>query len=342
MILSPSAYRYNLLPADLRGNAGKMRAAVQSWDMTRRELLAAGAVCASSLWGKTHIDRSRISAITDEIGLTTEESIAFAHRYGLQNVELRNPPHNEPNGRKEYFQLSEPEIKADAVRFKTEGLKVSFLNTSLLKFAWPGTEPVRRRPEDAAAREKRLAAEQARWDRRMEDLQKAIRCAQIMGCDKVRIFTGARLQEPETLYERVAEVVGEMGAVAEKEKVHLLVENEGSQNVATAAELNKLFKLIPNKYIGLNWDPHNAYGREPAYPEGYDAVPKERMLNIQIKAKGVMPESPEKEDWKTIMQALDRDGYKYRIGLETHIFDGTLIAAAHRSMDEIMRIVREV
>jgi L-ribulose-5-phosphate 3-epimerase len=309
--------------------------------MTRRELLAAGAVCASGLWAKGRIDRSRISAITDEIGLTTDESIAFAHQYGMQNVELRNPPKNEPNGKKEYFMLTEAEIKADAARFKSEGLQVSFINTSLLKFAWPDTEPVRRRPEEPEAREKRIAGEKARWARRMEDLQLAIRCAQMMGCDKVRVFTGSRLQEPESLFPRIAEVVGEMGAVAQKEKVHLLIENEGSQNVATAAELAKIMKQIPNKFVGLNWDPHNAYGREAAYPEGYSALPKDRILNIQIKGKGVMPESPEKEDWKTILEALDRDGYKFKIGLETHLFDGTLIVAAHKSMEEIMRIVRE-
>ena len=41
-------------------------------------------------------------------------------------------------------------------------------------------------------------------------------------------------------------------------------------------------------------------------------------------------------------QALDKDGYKGKIGLETHLFDGTLIAAAHTSMEEIMRIVSEL
>jgi sugar phosphate isomerase/epimerase len=312
--------------------------------MTRRELLAAGAagaLSATALFAKAKIDRTRISAITDEIGMTTDESIAFAHQYGMKNIELRNPPKNEPNGRKEYFTLSEPEIKADAVRFKNEGLEVSFLNTGLLKFTWPDTESVRRRPEEPDAREKRIAAEKARWDRRMDDLQKAIRCAHIMGCDKVRIFTGSRIQEPETLFPRIAEVIGAMGEVAQKEKVHLLIENEGSQNVATSVELEKIMKLIPNRYIGLNWDPHNAYGKETSYPDGYNALPKDRILNIQIKGKGVMPESPEKEDWKAIIQSLDRDGYKYKIGLETHLFDGTLIAAAHKSMEEIMRIVRE-
>ncbi len=299
-------------------------------------------MCATPLWGKTRIDKTTISAITDEIGLTTDESIAFAHQYGMKFLELRNPPKNEPNAKKEYFQLTEPEIKVDAMRFTQEGLKISFINTGLLKFTWPDTEPARKRTEEPAAREKRLAAEKARWDNRADDLRKAIRCAQIMGCDKVRVFTGTRTENPASLFPRIAEAIGAMGEVAQKEKIHLLIENEGSQNVATSAELGEVFKLIPNKYIGFNWDPHNAYGRENSFPEGYAALPKDRMLNIQVKGKGVMPSSPEKEDWKAIMQALSRDNYKYKIGLETHLFDGTLIAAAHTSMEEIMRIVSEV
>jgi sugar phosphate isomerase/epimerase len=307
--------------------------------MTRRELLAAaGAACAVPLWAKSHFDKSRISAITDEIGKTTDDSIAFAHKYGLTNVEIRNVP-----GGKEYYTLPEAQIKADALRFKNEGLKVSFVNTGLLKFTWPGTEAARRRTETPEARDKRLANEKARWDRRMDDLRAAIRCAQIMGCDKVRVFTGTRTANPSEVFPRIAETIGsEMAAVAEKEKVYLLIENEGSQNVATAAELNDSLKLIPSKWVGCNWDPHNAYGKEKAFPEGYEALPKKRVMNIQIKGKGVMPASPEKEDWKTIFEALEKDGYKYKVGLETHIFDGTLIAAAHTSMEEIMRIVGEL
>ena len=48
--------------------------------MTRRELLAAAAACTFPLGARNRIDKSRISAITDEIGLTTDESIAFAHQ----------------------------------------------------------------------------------------------------------------------------------------------------------------------------------------------------------------------------------------------------------------------
>jgi len=265
------------------------------------------------------------------------EAIAFAHFYGMQNVEIRNPP-----GKKEYFTLPEAEIKADADLFAKEGLKVSFVNTSLLKFTWPGTEPVRRRTETPEARDKRLAAEKLRWDLRMEDFQKVIRCAHIMGCDKVRIFTGSRVADPTTVYQTIADTLGEMSKLAEKEKVYLLLENEGSQNIATAAELADVMKLIPSPWVGYNWDPHNAYGKEKAYPEGYSLLPKTRMLNLQIKGKGVMPASPEKEDWRAIFAALNNDGYAGKVGLETHLFDGTLITAAHKSMDEIMQIAGEV
>ena len=304
--------------------------------MTRRELLAAAAAAAGApaLQAKGW-DKSRISAITDEIGVTTDDAVAFAHKYGLTNIEIRN----RMESKREYFQCAEAEIKADALRFKKEGIKVSFVNTGLLKFTWPGTEPARRRQETPEAREKRLANEKARWDRRMDDLRKAINCAHIMGCDKVRVFTGTRIEQPQTIFPRIAETIGsEFAALAEKEKIYLLIENEGGQNIATSQEIVDILKLINSKWVGFNWDPHNAHGREQ-YMEGYALLPKKRMLNVQVKGKGVMPNSPEKQDWRAIMQALDKDGYKGKIGLETHIFDGTLIAAAHTSMEEIMRIV---
>ncbi len=306
--------------------------------MTRREWVAAGLALAGTAFGKSRIDKSRLSAITDEIGKTPDDAIAFAHQYGLQFVEIRNPA----GSRQEYFTLPEAQIKADALRFAREGLKVSFVNTSLMKFTWPGMEAARRRQETPEARDKRLAAEQVRWDNRMQDLQKALTCAQIMGCDKVRIFTGSRVEDPQTVFPRVVDTIGEMARQADKQKIHLLVENEASQNVATSAELAGVVNAIPDKWVGLNWDPDNAFGKEVAYPDGYSLLPKKRILNVQIKGHNIMPKAAGLLDWKTIFVALDKDGYAGKFGLETHIFDGTLIEAAHVSMGEMVRIVGEL
>jgi sugar phosphate isomerase/epimerase len=308
--------------------------------MTRREVLAAAGIgAAAPLWARKRIDRSRISAITDEIGKTADDAIAFAKEYGLQWVELRGVP----GEKKSYSSLPEPEVKAAAASFARNGLKVSFLNTGLLKFTWPGTEPVRRRQETPEGKAKRQATEKALFDRRLDDLKTAIRNAHILGVDKVRVFTGMRVAEPRSMFPRIAEVIGEMAHVAGKEKIYLGIENEGSCNVASSQELADILKMMPSKWVGFNWDPQNTLGtKEKPFPDGYNVLPKKRMLNVQIKGKGVMPASDQKLDWKAIMQGLQTDGYPGKIGLETHIFDGTLIEAAHVSMKEILRIVGEL
>ncbi len=306
-------------------------------NVTRRELIA-GALLAPALVGKARIDKSRISAISDEVGLTAADSIAFAKEYGLQWLEVRNVPEL----KREYAFQPEPVLRAAAASFKANGLRVSFMNTSLLKFGWPGTEPVRRRPETDDARAARLANESARFDKRMESLREALNAAKILGVDKVRVFTGSRVAEPRNVFPRVAEVINQMADVAAKEKIYLLIENEASQNVGTSEELAAIMEMLPSKWIGINWDPQNSLPlKEVPYPDGYNALPKKRILNVQIKGKGVM-DNPERLDWKSILQAMQRDGYPYRIGLETHIFDGTLIQASHTSMREILRIVGEL
>ena len=188
--------------------------------MTRREILAAGAACATTLWARSHWDRARIGAITDEIGATPDEAVALAHDDGLQFVEIRN----QPGTNKEYAALREADSKADGARLANEGIKVSCVLTGLLRFAWPGSQPASAGAEEPDRREKRLAAEQARWDGRLDDLRKALRCARIVGADKVRIFAGTRAADPAAMLQRTADTIGEMAIEAEKEKICLLLE----------------------------------------------------------------------------------------------------------------------
>ena len=304
--------------------------------MTRRQLLA-GTLGAATLSAKTKIDRSRISAISDEVAKTPQQAIEFAKEYGLQNLELRNVP-----GGKEYSFLPEPEAKLAAAEFARNGIKISFMNSSLLKFLWPGTEAARRRQETEEARAKRLQLESEKFAHRMDDLKTAIRNCHILGVDLLRVFTGTRTAEPEKLHPRIVEVLGEMELVAAKEKIHLLIENEGSCNIATSAELATLLKQLPSKWIGANWDSLNGWAlKEVPFPDGYEALPKKRILNVQIKGKQLL-DYPEKLDWKPVFQTLEKDGYKGKIGLETHIFGDGQVAASHASMREILRIVGEL
>jgi len=301
--------------------------------MTRREILL-GSLTAASLSGKSKIDRSRISAITDEIARTPQDAIDFAHQYRLQFVELRNVP-----GGKEYAFLPEPEVKLAATQFARSGLRVSFLNSSLLKYHWPGAEPPLRSSETPEVRATRMKTGAERFGRHMEELRTAIANCHILGVDLLRVFTGTRVAEPEKLLPRIVDVLGEMTLVAEKEKIHLLIENEYSCNIGTSAELANVLKQLPSKWIGANWDSMNALelGEKP-FPDGYDVLPKNRIGNVQIKGKQLL-DYPQKLDWKPIFQRLEKDGYQGKIGLETHIPGPGLIDASHASMREILRVV---
>jgi sugar phosphate isomerase/epimerase len=283
------------------------------------------------------VDRSRISVLTDEIARSPQGAIEFLKQYGLHLAELREVP----GGGGTYDErLSETQLRAAAKEFTDAGIRVSFLDAGSMKYFLPGTEDPRRRQESDAARTKRIAAQGAEFDRRMEHIRKAINAAKILGTDKVRIFAFGRVAEPLQLMPRIAEVLQPMVDLAAADKIQLLVENEASCNVATAAELAALMKLMPSKWIGINWDITNGMGlKEVPFPDGYNLLPKDRIGNVHIKGRSVL-DYPERQDWRTIFEVMSKDGYTGNFGLETHIFGEGQIQASHDSMKEILRILQ--
>ncbi|MFN7919167.1 MAG: sugar phosphate isomerase/epimerase family protein [Bryobacteraceae bacterium] len=282
-----------------------------------------GAALGAPAWASNKIGRSRISAITDEIARTPAAAIEFARQYGLQWLELRSVP----GARKEYFMLPEAELKQAAKEFHDGGVKISFLNTSMLKYWLPGTEP-----ENPKAKQ-----DPTRFGKRKEELDKAIQAAHILGTTKVRIFTFWRTKTD--ISDRVAELINDLTETAAREKVQLLIENEPACSVGNNSELTALLKKIPSKWVGINWDPLNAqHTKEIAFPDGYEMLPAKRIWNVQIKGKSVL-EGPEKMDWAAIFRRLEKDGYKGQIGLETHIFGEIQVQKSHESIKEILRIV---
>jgi sugar phosphate isomerase/epimerase len=294
-------------------------------NLTRRQLMAAGLAAAVPAWAGKRIDRSRVSAITDEIARTPAGAIEFARQYGLQWLELRAVP----GARKEYFLLPEEELKQAAREFQDAGIHISFLNTSMLKYALPGT----------ASADPKRRWDYSRFEKRQQELDQAIRTAQILGVNKVRVFTFFRAVDRQQQIPRIAGILNQMAEVAGRNKIHLLIENEGACNVATAAELAELLRLVPSKWVGINWDPLNAANKkEIAFPDGYDLLPSKRIGNVQIKGKSILP-GPELMDWAAIFRRLEKDGYKGQVGLETHIFGEIQIQKSHESIKEILRLV---
>jgi L-ribulose-5-phosphate 3-epimerase len=311
--------------------------------MTRREWiasLAAAAPLATSAFSKTgpassgKVGLSRLSAISDEIATAPEGALAFARTYQMQWLELRNVPGQNT----EYARLDEPQLKQASKEFKENGIRISFLNTGMLKFGLPGSEVKTSRPDTAEQKATRAAREQARFDERMKYLDNSIRAAHILELKDVRVFAFSRTTEPEKHYQRIAEVIGEMAVVAEREGIRLLLENETSCNAATCEESAALMKLIPSKVFGLNWDVLNGVDmKEPAFPHGYSLLPKHRIWNVQAKGKSLLEEG-KTQDWQGIIRALAKDGYTGCIGLENHMFGRAHITNAHYAMRELIRV----
>lgn len=302
--------------------------------LDRRTFLAA-ALAPAAAPAQPRITLDRISLLTDEIARSPEDAIAFCKQYGVRWVELRAVP----GGGGTYAQLDEPVLLKTARELKEADLRVSFLNTPMLKFPLPGTEPARRRNETPEQKKQREAREQARFERRHEELAKALRAAEIFEVPLVRVFTFTRVEDPAALLPRVAEILAPMAAEARRRGMKLLVENEGSCNVATSAELRRICELVPDAGLGINWDPVNALGfQEQPWPDGYRQLPLERLGNVQMKARGLVV-GPVMMPWREIFGALAKNGYPGRIGLETHVFDGTLIEKAHLCMTEILKLV---
>ncbi len=294
--------------------------------MTRREWIGTTLAAAAPAAADDHrIGRSSLSAITDEIARSPAGAIDFARQYGLRWLELRNVP----GARGEFFRLPEDELKTAARELEAARIGISFLNTSMLKYMLPGTEPVNPRARGGSSR----------FDQRLVELRQAIEAARILGASKIRIFAFSRVAEPEKLLDRLAGLIAEMCRIAEKEDMRLLIENEGSTNIASCAETAALLKRVSSPALGVNWDPLNATRMEEIpFPDGYEKLPKDRIGNVPIKGRTVLP-GPERLDWAAVFRRLAADGYRGQIGLETHIFGEGQIQASHDSMREILRIV---
>ncbi len=302
--------------------------------MNRRELMVA--LAAAGLAQAQGLDWSRFAVLTDEVAGGEAEAIAFAKQYGLKWVELRDTPRAQDRSRKSetYFRMEPARLKKVKEDLHAAGLKISFLNTGLLKFGLPGTELKLNRPETPEARANREARQQALFDARFADLDLAIRAAHALEVNQLRVFAFMRNTDVPAVWERIANELGEYARRAEKGGVRLLLENESSCNVATSKELADMTLQINSKGLGMNWDPDNTYAfGEKAWPDGYKVLPIAKLGNVQMKAGNVL--GPRKIDWTAIIGALNKDGYPGCIGLETHVFDGTLIEKAHLCMKEI-------
>jgi sugar phosphate isomerase/epimerase len=159
--------------------------------------------------------------------------------------------------------------------------------------------------------------------------------------------------EPKTVFDRVAQELSKAAAVAQREEIRLVLENEFSCNVATGVEGAAMLKAVNTPSLGLNWDPGNAYaaGELKPYPAGYEPLDKKRMWHMHLKDAAPNPKGGEavwmpigagKIDYVEQFRALLKNGYDGTMSLETHYLNAAKDkeVSSGESMDGLLKVIR--
>jgi L-ribulose-5-phosphate 3-epimerase len=287
--------------------------------MKRRDFLGttikAGAA-ALAMWatrlGAAELKKFKLGVISDEITNDLEPALLWAKEFGLEWVELRNV------WGKYVTDMDPDSVKRAQDLLAKHSIKVSVLDSAYFKIVLPGAgDPSRREGK----------SDSATYDQQKPLLERAMARAKDFGTDKVRIFSFWRCPDPKAVFDRIARELENTAAIAAKEHIRLVLENEYACNIATGAESVQILNAIKSPAFGLNWDSGNAFaaGEHAPYPDGYKPLDKKRIWHCHLKDAHL---EDGKSVWRPIgggaidfvgqFRALLADGYNETLSLETH------------------------
>ena len=279
----------------------------------------------------------RLSVLTDEVSDKFTEALDWAVRKGFQWVEVRMV-----DG-KNVSNLTDAEVDRAKAEIGKRGLKVSAIASPLFKCALDPARPVGS-GDLFGNKEEPLEVHFAK-------LPRAIQIAKKLGTDKIRVFSFWREKEPRKYLPDIVAHLKKAAALAEKEGVLLLQENETACNGGYAEEVANIVRGVNSPAMRVLWDPGNEnYGGRVAYPEGYILV-KGLFEHVHLKdcvmdAEGkpvCVPIGKGKTPLKGQIQALERDGYQGLYTLETRYTPagGTAMQGTEETLEGLKKLLAE-
>ncbi len=259
----------------------------------------------------------RVAVINDEISQDFDHACyVAAHDFGLQWIELRGM------WNKNVTTLDASDLAQARAILARHNLRVTDIASPLYKVDWPGA-PLSNQSE-------RRDQFHADYDFKQQEvlLERCIELAKTFGTDRIRCFDFWRLDDVKPYRAAMNDTLCKAAQRCAKSNLILLLENEMSCNTATGEESAATLKAVTEPNFMLNWDPGNAatFPDSDPYPKGYDLLPKKRIghchaKNVVRKPGGKWEWAPVGTgvvDWAAQLRALNRDGYRYAVSLETH------------------------
>jgi L-ribulose-5-phosphate 3-epimerase len=164
------------------------------------------------------------------------------------------------------------------------------------------------------------------WPAQSSLTERAFDIATMAGAKIVRVFSGLRVPEPETAFERVVDLLQDLADKAGRHGLIIALENDRACNIATAQEMAGVLAAIDHSNLRVVWDPAAAYisGEKP-FPSGYQMLDAQRIALVHAKDCTLEGHKPVWEplgggdiDWQGQIDALAEDQYKGFINLETY------------------------
>jgi L-ribulose-5-phosphate 3-epimerase len=282
----------------------------------------------------------KLAVINDEIAQDFEKACQIVSvDFGLHWIELRSM------WNKNVTELDAKQVEDARKILEQYKLQVTDIASPLFKTDWPGAP----RSSQSEIRDQF----HAEFDASAQDklLDRCISLCKSFNTDRIRCFDYWRLDDPKPYRAAINAKLQQAAERCAKNNLVLLLENEMSCNTATGEEAAAVLKAIPNRNFMLNWDPGNAaaLGSTP-YPTGYELLPKDRIGHCHC--KDVVSKPDHKYDWAPVgggtvdwvgqLQALQRDGFRNGLSLETHWHGaGTPEASTRVSMEGLMKALRK-
>ena len=255
----------------------------------------------------------RLAAITDEFSPDIDVALDAMKEVGMTGVELRTI------GGKNIVDLSDAEMEQVTAAARQRGMAIVSIASPLLKCVLPDAPPVDSRFQQDVFGFPFTFQDQPRLTRR------AFEITRLTGARIVRVFSYWRTIDPPGCEDRVVAALHALAEEASRHDATIGLENEYACNVGTARESAHVLQRLPHPNLQLIWDPANALilGETP-FPDGYQLLPRERVLHVHVKDCTLEHGRPVWEppgtsiDWSGQVTALIRDGYRGWLSLETH------------------------
>lgn len=258
--------------------------------------------------------RFPIGAITDEFSPDIEVAARSMQSLGMDGAELRMV------FGKNIIDISDEDLERAKKILADHGLKTVSIASPLLKCTLPDAPDVDSRFQQDMFASKHNFEDQPRLT------QRAFAIAKSTGAKIVRVFSYWRTVEPEKVFERVVLALRDLAEQAAEHELIIGLENEHACNIATAKETARVLAALDHPNLQVVWDPANAYisGENP-FPTGYRVLAPRRIAHVHAKdcrldghrpIWGALGECD--VDWRGQIDALEADGYKGYINLETH------------------------